>query len=146
MTKLTLQPGTFTYNKDDDDLARTVPVAHILLDGKDFIKQIRTWTHDKHLSPLEPAILYDMLHHEWQDHSNVFLAGCDCGQPECDPLYVHIEEKKYTMTWSRLSMLEDGINGRTKLFRMNPIIFDKTAYFAELAAMKRWMVENHLTE
>ena len=114
MTKLTLQPGTFTYNKDDDDLARTVPVAHILLDGKDFIKQIRTWTHGKHLSPLEPAILYDMLHHEW--------------------------------TWSRLSMLEDGINGRTKLFRMNPIIFDKTAYFAELAAMKRWMVENNLTE
>ena len=61
MTKLTLQPGTFTYNKDDDDLARTVPVAHILLDGKDFIKQIRTWTHGKHLSPLEPAILYDDL-------------------------------------------------------------------------------------
>ena len=115
MTKLTLQPGTFTYNKDDDDLARTVPVAHILLDGKDFIRQIRTWTHDKHLSPLEPDILYDMLHHEWKDHSNVFLAGCDCGQPLCDPLYVHIEEKKYTMTWSRLSMLEDGINGRTKL-------------------------------
>ena len=67
MTKLTLQPGTFTYNKDDDDLARTVPVAHILLDGKDFIRQIRTWTHDKHLSPLEPDILYDMLHHEWKD-------------------------------------------------------------------------------
>ena len=146
MTKLTLQPGTFTYNKDDDDLARTVPVVHILLDGKDFIKQIREWTHDKYLSPLEPAILYDMLHHEWQDHSNVFLAGCDCGQPLCDPLYVHIEEKKYTMTWSRLSMLEDGINGRTKLFRMNPIIFDKEAYFAELAAMKRWMLENHLTD
>lgn len=146
MTKLTLQPGTFTYNKDDDDLARTVPVAHILLDGKDFIKQIREWTHDKHLSPLEPDILYDMLHHEWKDRSNVFLAGCDCGQPLCDPLYVHIEEKRYTMIWSRISTIEDGASGRTRLFRMNPIIFDKEAYFAELAAMKLWMVENNLTE
>ncbi len=145
MTKLTLQPGTFTYDKDDADLARTLPVAHILLDGKDFIRQIRMWTHDKHLSPLEPDILYNMLHHEWKDHSSVFLAGCDCGQPMCDPLYVHIEEKRYTIIWSRISTIENGASGRTKLFRMNPIIFDKEAYFAELAAMKRWMVENHLT-
>lgn len=146
MTHFTLQPGTFTYNKDDERLARTLPVAHILLDGKDFIKQIREWTHDKYLSPLNPTILYDMLHHEWKHHSKVFLAGCSCGQPMCDPLYVHIEEKKYTMIWSRISTLEDGVNGRTKLFRMNPIIFDKEAYFAELSMMKAWMGDNNLIE
>jgi len=146
MTHLKLQPGMFTYNKEDKDFKRTLPVAHILLDGKDFIKQIREWTHDKYLSPLEPDILYDMLHHEWKQHSKVFLAGCSCGQPECDPLYVHIEEKKYTMIWSRISTLEDGVSGRTKLFRMNPIIFDKDEYFAKLDAMKKWMIENKIVE
>ena len=143
MNKLTLCPGTFTYHKEDDGLKLTLPVMHILLDGKDFIKQIRDWTHDKYLSPLEPKILYDMLHDEWKHHSKVFIGGCECGQPMCDPLYVHIEENKYKMIWSNISTLEDGVNGRTILFRMNPIIFDKDAYFAELTKMKAWLIKEH---
>ena len=94
MNHLKLCPGTFTYSPEDDDLRRTLLISRLLIDGKDFIKEVRYWTRDKYLSPLEPEILYDMLHHEWKHMDKVFIAGCSCGQPDCDPLKVHIEEKK----------------------------------------------------
>ena len=142
MNHLKLCPGTFTYSPEDDDLRRTLPISRLLIDGKDFIKEVRYWTRDKYLSPLEPEILYDMLHHEWKHMDKVFIAGCSCGQPDCDPLKVHIEEKKYTMVWSQLTHMDD----RTNVFDINPIIFDKEEYFAELAAMRAWMLENWIIE
>ena len=142
MNHLKLCPGTFTYSPEDDDLRRTLLISRLLIDGKDFIKEVRYWTRDKYLSPLEPEILYDMLHHEWQHMDKVFIAGCSCGQPDCDPLKVHIEEKKYTMIWSQLTHMDD----HTNVFDINPIIFDKEEYFAELAAMREWMLENWIIE
>lgn len=142
MNHLKLCPGTFTYSPEDDDLRRTLLISRLLIDGKDFIKEVRYWTRDKYLSPLEPEILYDMLHHEWKHMDKVFIAGCSCGQPDCDPLYVHIEEKKYTMIWSQLTHMDD----HTNVFDINPIIFDKEEYFAELAAMREWMLENWIIE
>lgn len=142
MNHLKLCPGTFTYSPEDDDLRRTLLISRLLIDGKDFIKEVRYWTRDKYLSPLEPEILYDMLHHEWKHMDKVFIAGCSCGQPDCDPLKVHIEEKKYTMVWSQLTHMDD----HTNVFAINPIIFDKEEYFAELAAMREWMLENWIIE
>ena len=142
MNHLKLCPGTFTYSPEDDDLRRTLLISRLLIDGKDFIKEVRYWTRDKYLSPLEPEILYDMLHHEWKHMDKVFIAGCSCGQPDCDPLKVHIEEKKYTMIWSQLTHMDD----HTNVFDINPIICDKEEYFAELAAMREWMLENWIIE
>lgn len=142
MNHLKLCPGTFTYSPEDDDLRRTLLISRLLIDGKDFIKEVRYWTRDKYLSPLEPEILYDMLHHEWKHMDKVFIAGCSCGQPDCNPLKVHIEEKKYTMIWSQLTHMDD----HTNVFDINPIIFDKEEYFAELAAMREWMLENWIIE
>ena len=142
MNHLKLCPGTFTYSPEDDNLRRTLPISRLLIDGKDFIKEVRYWTLDKYLSPLEPNILYDMMHHEWKTHDKVCIAGCSCGQPDCDPLYVHIEEKKYTMIWSNLTHMDE----HTDVFKINPIIFDKEEYFAELAAMRAWMLENWIIE
>ena len=142
MNHLKLCPGTFTYSPEDDDLRRTLLISRLLIDGKDFIKEVRYWTRDKYLSPLEPEILYDMLHHEWKHMDKVFIAGCSCGQPDCDPLKAHIEETKYTMIWSQLTHMDD----HTNVFDINPIIFDKEEYFAELAAMREWMLENWIIE
>ena len=142
MNHLKLCPGTFTYSPEDDDLRRTLLISRLLIDGMDFITEVRYWTRDKYLSPLEPEILYDMLHHEWKHMDKVFIAGCSCGQPDCDPLKVHIEEKKYTMIWSQLTHMDD----HTNVFDINPIIFDKEEYFAELAAMRAWMLENWIIE
>ena len=143
MNQLELRPGKFTYSPEDDSLRQTLPIINIFIDGADFIKQVREWTYDETLSPLEPKMLYEMLHHEWKNKDKVFIGGGSCGQAMCNPLYAHIEEKKYTIIWSDITHpVDEPERAYTQRLKMNPIIFDKEAYFAELAKMKDWLIEN----
>ena len=75
MNQLELRPGKFTYSPEDDSLRQTLPIINIFIDGADFIKQVREWTYDETLSPLEPKMLYEMLHHEWKNKDKVFIGG-----------------------------------------------------------------------
>ena len=138
MNQLKLESGEFTYSPEDPDLRHTKVVVDIFVDGVNFIDEMRERIGHDAISPLYPDILYDSLKKQAKHRKMVFVGGCTCGCPDCEPLFVDIDIEKDTVVWSNCSYIEyENGEPHTKQAEMKPLVFNREEYFVEVAKMEK---------
>ena len=138
LNRLKLEQGEFTYSPEDAALKHTKAIVDIFVDGVNFIDEMRERIGHDAISPLYPDILCDNLKKKSKHREEVFVGGCTCGCPDCEPLFVDIDIEKDTVVWSNCSYIEyENGEPHTKLAEMEPLVFDREEYFAEVAKMEK---------
>ena len=93
-------------------------------------------------APITPSDLYENLTKCYKDDV-VYIYGCGCGCPECDPIYVNVEVGEKIVTWYDLAfdacLEEEDLIGEYGRF-----VIDKKEYFNEIKKLKNWLLNKTL--
>lgn len=90
-------------------------------------------------APVSAVYLYDELTKYYKEHPDKIatVLGCRCGEPQCDPLNVSIDERKEYVRWNICDVSAE----KEFYVYLESFTFDKKQYEEELNKLKNWIDE-----
>lgn len=91
---------------------------------------------------LTPKELYDELTIWYKDidlNRTAIIAGCVCGVPDCDPIYVTIDESESCIIWHNLRDAHRSFSNS----EIRDYVFDKSQYYREIEKLRLWITADY---
>ena len=138
MDKILFKKVTYEYDNSFKQEAIDIYITGRSL--VDIIRDIETTFNKKtphFFAPVSAAYLYDELTKYYKEHPDKIatVLGCRCGEPQCDPLDIAIEESKDYVKWIVLDWSSD----KEYPVYLESFTFEKKQYDDEISKLKGYV-------